>query len=308
MIARRAFVKTGLASLVACRFANFANKAPGSEPGSIPLSFSLYGMRDIPVSRAIESLASMGYKSVEFAALEGFATDPKKCSRTLRTEIRKTLNDQKISLVSVMESFPHSTDAHFLARYPDRIKKAAELFRDCSPNGEPLLETILGGKPGGYAKDRDGLVAMLRSWEKPLESAEAKLAIKAHRFQMVNTHAILADLLKAVDSPRIVAVFDPSHEPDPTTDCSPALEAIRGRLAFIHIKDVDWHTSPQKDAKFALPGRGKLNWPAFVRALWSSPFRGPVCVEVSRQIWEAPGYDPLAGARESIAFLQKTLG
>lgn len=302
MIARRAFMETGLASLMACRFANLGL---GSEPGSIPLSFSLYGMRDIPVSRAIESLASIGYKGVEFAAVDGFATDPKKCSRALRTEIRKTLHDQKVPLVSVMESFSYSTDAKSLARYPDRIKRAAELFRDCSPHGEPLLETIVGGKPGSFARDRDGLVAMLRSWEKPLEAAGAKLAIKAHRFQMVNSHTLLADLLKAVDSPRIVAVFDPSHEPDPTTDCAPALEAVRGRLAFVHIKDVDWKTSPQKDAKFALPGRGKLNWPAFARALRSSPFRGPVCVEVSRQIWEAPGYDPLAGARESFEFLQK---
>lgn len=304
MIARRAFVETGLASLMACRFANLG---PGAEPGSVPLSFSLYGMRDIPVSRAIESLASLGYKGVEFAAVDGFATDPKKCSRALRTEIRKTLNDQKVPLVSVMESFSYSTDAKSLARYPDRIKRASELFRDCSPRGEPLLETIVGGKPGGFARDRDGLVVMLRSWEKPLESAGAKLAIKAHRFQMVNSHALLGDLLKAVDSPRIVAVFDPSHEPDPTTDCAPALEAVRGRLAFVHIKDVDWKISPQKDAKFALPGRGKLNWPAFARALRALPFRGPVCVEVSRQIWEAPGYDPLAGARESFAFLQKAL-
>ncbi len=277
------------------------------EPVPIPLSFSLYATRSLPTVKAIGSLAQIGYQGIELPALAGFATDPLICSKESRREIRKALADTGLTLGSVMESLPYPEDPKVLASYPDRIQRAVELFRDVSPEGTPLLETILGGKVGGRVAAHDGMLRMLRSWEKPLLAAGAKIALKAHRFQRVNTHLLLAELLKEVGSPQIVATFDPSHEPDPRVDPASALASVAKKLAFIHIKDVDWTISPQKDARFVLPGQGKLNWPAFAKALRSSGFSGPICVEVSRQIWEAKGYDALAAAKTSITFLTRAL-
>ena len=300
---RRQALLTGLAGLFG------TGRVSGIEPTAkpLPLSFSLYGMRDLSPVKAIESLAQMGYQGIEIPALPGFATDPTRCTLDTRRDIRKALSDNGLTLGSVMESLPYAEDAKILATYPDRIQRAVELFHDVSPEGKPLLETIVGGKPGERIAAHDGLLAMLQGWDKTLLAAGARIALKAHRFQILNTHPLLAELLKEVGSPRIVAVFDPSHEPDPRVDPALALASVLKRLAFVHIKDVDWATSPQKDARFVLPGQGKLNWPAFASALRSSGFSGPVCVEVSRQIWDTKGFDALAAAKSSIAFLSNEL-
>ncbi len=300
---RRQALLTGLAGLFGTGLV--LSLEPTAKP--LPLSFSLYGMRDLSPVKAIGSLAQMGYQGIEIPALPGFATDPTHCTLDTRRDIRKALSDNGLTLGSVMESLPYAEDAKILATYPDRIQRAVELFVDVSPQAKPLLETIVGGKPGGRIAAHDGMVAMLRGWDKTLLSAGARIALKAHRFQMVNTHPLLAELLKEVGSPLIVATFDPSHEPDPGVDMASALASVAKRLAFVHIKDVDWTISPQKDARFVLPGQGKLNWPAFASALRSSGFSGPVCVEVSRQIWDTKGYDPLAASKSSFDFLAKAL-
>lgn len=80
MLHRRQAFLTGLAGLFG------TGRVSGIEPTAkpLPLSFSLYGMRDLSPVKAIESLAQMGYQGIEIPALQGFATDPTRCTLDTR--------------------------------------------------------------------------------------------------------------------------------------------------------------------------------------------------------------------------------
>lgn len=273
-----------------------------------PLSFTLYGMRDVPLKEALPALAKLGYTGIEVAAMPGWVTDPLRCGPDSRKEIRDQLKDHGLKLVSVMESIPYSPDAKTLAAHQEKLKRAIQLGHDLDPDQTPLLETILGGKPGELSKHQGGLMEMLQSWARILETNMGRVALKAHRFQMVSTHEDLADLMMRVPSASLVCTFDPSHQPEPQADCRPSLARLAKRLAFLHIKDIDWKQSPAKDASFVLPGQGKLNWKGFLSSLESLSREIPICVEVSRQVWDRPGYNPLDAARICMDFWKKNAG
>ena len=73
------------------------------------------------------------------------------------------------------------------------------------------------------------------------------------------------------------------------------MNALLPKAAFIHVKDTE-HAQGKRG--FLLPGEGSIDYVAMCKQLATSTYRGDVVVEVSSQVSNKPGYDPLAAARK----------
>jgi inosose dehydratase len=71
------------------------------------------------------------------------------------------------------------------------------------------------------------------------------------------------------------------------------MDALIPRSVFIHVKDTE-HAQGKRG--FLLPGEGTIDYVQMFKQLAASPYRGDVVVEVSSQVSNKPGYDPLAAA------------
>jgi sugar phosphate isomerase/epimerase len=83
------------------------------------------------------------------------------------------------------------------------------------------------------------------------------------------------------------------------------MEEIVPHAVFVHIKDT---INSAPNHHFVLPGDGPVDFKAYARNLVDLGYRGPVVVEVSVDVFDQPGYDPVKAAehvwqRVALAFL-----
>ena len=179
----------------------------------------------------------------------------------------------------------------------------ARAIDDKSP---PILETVLGGKPGDLPKRLAAHRDRLGRVEAVLAREGGILALKPHRMQAFEHAVDLAGLINEMNSPRIVAAFDPSHFQHRMPDIAESWKALGALTRFIHVKET---VLEKGQLRFVLPGQGGLNLKTLRAMLIESRYRGPICVEVSRQVWSMPGYDPfLASAKAFPAMKAITYG
>jgi sugar phosphate isomerase/epimerase len=125
-------------------------------------------------------------------------------------------------------------------------------------------------------------------------------------------------LFARVTSPRFGLEFDPSHLLRIGIDPFAALEGVRDRIKILHAKDtsidgerlqaVGYHGSGWW--QYRLPGRGKLDWPKFIRQAQSYGFDGTVSIEHEDAAFGWPGKDLAArkeGERLGLGFLRNLL-
>jgi sugar phosphate isomerase/epimerase len=108
-----------------------------------------------------------------------------------------------------------------------------------------------------------------------------------------------------VKSPSIVAAYDYSHFEVQGMDMEESMAALLPRTKFIHVKDSEW--DPAK-FQFLLPGQGRTDYGKYFSLLRKFGYNGPVCVEVSGQVFNNPGYDPVVAAKSSYAALSEAMG
>lgn len=280
--------------------------AGGQLPG---LGFSLYGMRSLPLSRALASLAEIGYECIELPVMPDWPADSRHFDGSARAEFRRQLQAHGLRLSALMENLPLAGDGDpqpLLAR----LRRAVDLAVDLGANsggvsgepahGCPVVETILGGRPGAFEMVKERLVDRLQTWAEVAQAAGVVVAIKAHVSNAVQRPEQLAWLVKSVASHCLKATYDYSHYHVQGLTLAASLREIAPHLAFVHVKDgqlVDGRP------RFLLPGEGETDYVRLWRMLLEVGYRGDVVVEVSSQISAALGYDPLAAARQCHAVL-----
>src|SRR5262249_5064630 len=184
-----------------------------------------------------------------------------------------------------------------------RLAAAADLGPALSPKAPPVLETILGGKPTQWEQVKDRLVDRLRAWAKAAAASKTIVAIKPHVANALHTPEAALWLVKQVDSPRLKLAFDQSHfalRGLPLTKTA----ALLPESAFMHVKDAQ---GTADKFEFLLPGDGTTDYAELFGALKTAKYRGPIVVEVSGQISNKPGYDPVLAAKRSYANLAPAL-
>ena len=267
-----------------------------SRGARVSFGFSLYGMRALPLAEALKACANIGYDAVELVANDGWPCDPATLSASDRATLRKQLVDSKLKLTSVMENLNVLADDAGHRKNLDRLKAAADLGHELSPDKPPVVETILGGKPDQWDAVRDRMALRLADWAKVGEATKTVLTIKPHVGGALHTPAGGLWLVEQVASPWLKLVYDFSHYRLRRMDLKESLTTLLPHTAFIHIKDAQ---GAADKFQFLLPGEGDIDYAAYFALLKQAGWQGSIVVEVSGQIFSKPGYDPIAAARTS---------
>ncbi len=300
-LTRRAWLKRAASLCAGYLPSSRAFAAPREEPAiSLPFGFSLYGMKGLKTAEALRECAAIGYDAVELVLMPGWPTEPKLLTADDRRELRQRLGDTGLALAGLMENLvePSEDAAHRANR--DRLKAAAELGHALSPKTPPVIETILGGKPGQWEQVKDRLAARLRSWAEVAAAAKTVIAIKPHVGNALHTPEGAKWLRQQIDSPWLKLAFDFSHFVLRDLPLAKTMAALLPDSIFIHVKDAKGNA---EKFEFLLPGDGGIDYADYFQSVRTAGYRGPVVVEVSGQISGKPGYDPIAAAKRSYANL-----
>ena len=291
---RRTFLKT-LGAAAAGGISPVITFGADEPPPRIPIGFSLYGMKSLPVADALKVCSEIGYECVELAAMTDWPCAPEKLSAEQRRDLRQQLKDRQLQLASLMENLPLAIDGEKHRDNLDRFKRAFELSRDLSPKQTPLIETILGGSPDKWEMLKDKFVERLRDWSAVAAEHKAIIAIKAHVAGALHLPRDAAELVQTINSPSLQLTFDQSHFQLRDVPMADAWKMMAERTRFVHVKDGRGKPGA---FQFLLPGDGTIDYVELFRLLKSSRYSGPVVVEVSGQLSSKPDYDPIAAARK----------
>ena len=257
--------------------------------------FSLYGMRSLPMDDALAACARIGYDAVELAVMPGWPADPTKLSKDDRKKLRDRLKELNLALPALMENTPLDVGDKVHDEQLLRLKAAAELGRELSPEKQPIIETILGGKPDQWDKLREPFATRLRDWAKLAEAAMTIIAIKPHRFGAMNRPDHGRWLVEKIGSPWIRLAYDWSHFEQRDMKMRETMKALIPLTVFVHVKDT---VVEKGQARFVLSGDGSTDYQALVGGLKDEGYSGCVCVEVSGQVSAKKDYEPLAAAKK----------
>jgi len=176
----------------------------------------------------------------------------------------------------------------------DRLKAAAELGHDLSPDAPPLIETTLGG--GRWDEVKTMYCDRIGQWAELGLATETTIAVKPHRGGGMSLPGEAVWLIRQLGEPmRLRMVYDYSHYDFCGVTLEETLTTALPYTAFVAVKDV---VKQDGRVRFALPGEGgRIDYPKLLRMLQEGGYRGDVNCEVSGQIWKLDGYDPIAAAR-----------
>jgi sugar phosphate isomerase/epimerase len=272
---------------------------------TIGLGFSLYGMRSLSIEAALQALAEIGYDCIELPVMADWPADSARLADDARRQLRGQIAERGLRLTSLMENLPALGDEARHHSNIDRLKRASDLAHDLAAEKQPpLIETILGGKPGEFDVVKDRLVERLRDWTKVMTDAQVVLAIKAHVSNTTQRPQQLLWLLDQVGSPWLRAAYDYSHFELQSLEMKKTLDLLLPRADFIHLKDTE-HAQGKRG--FLLPGEGTIDYVEMFKQLGQSTYNGDVIVEVSSQVFNRTGYDPLAAASKCYNHLADAL-
>jgi sugar phosphate isomerase/epimerase len=259
----------------------------------LPFGFSLYGMKTLPWREGLAQVARIGYQCTELCLRAGWNTEPKLLTRSDHREIRKRIGDLGLALSSVMENLALARPGANRGTNLERLRAAAEVCYECSPGPVALIETTMGGRPYSWDDMKGAMADELGAWANKAEELKTTLAVKAHSKTAVSRPERLLWLASQVQSPRLKFVYDFSHFAAFGLDMRKTMEQLVPRTVFVHIKDTIG-TAP--DHRFVLPGDGPVDFKPYLRNLVELGYRGPVVVEVSVDVFDQPGYDPVRAA------------
>jgi inosose dehydratase len=289
--------RTALASIAALPAA-----APAAETATLVPAFSMYGMKDVPLAKGLDHLAKTGYRAVELACLAGWEADPESLSPMAVSQLAKLLQASGMAVAALMLDVPIDAPEVAFQKNQRLLAKACALAKSLQPGSPPLLETVVGGKPGDLPAKLPLFRERLAKVAAVLEREGGTLALKPHRMQAFDDASALSALIAGAKSPRVVAVFDPSHFQHRMPGIPEAWKALAAQTRFVHVKET---VIDGKQSRFVLPGDGGLDLAMMRALLLQGGYKGSVCVEVSRQVWAAPGYDPFTAATKSFTAIRK---
>jgi inosose dehydratase len=275
-------------------------------PATLRLGFSLYGMKTLPLDRALGECARIGYRTAELAVMSGFPTDPARLGEADRARIVRNVRAAGLPVVSLLVNLSLAGTERDHATHLGTLRRCAELARELDPRDPPVLQTVLGGKTADWPGQREGMATRLRDWSRAAREAGVTVAVKAHALQAVDTPDKLLALVTAAGGPgpSLALAYDFSHFALSRLGLEESFRPLAPHTRHIHLKDA---RREGRDVRFLLPGEGSADFPAQFRLFRAAGYQGPLIVEVSSQLFNRPGYDPIAAAERSYAALTPAL-
>jgi sugar phosphate isomerase/epimerase len=300
---RRSFLQATSILAASNALAAYSQALDKSAPIRPSLGFSLYGMKTVPLNESLKLCKEIGYDHIELTLNKGYATDPDTFTPEQRTSLAAQLASLKLGMPCLMTNLTLVGEKAVSESIP-ALEKAAAFAHHINPTQPPVIETVLGGKPAEWNQLKDGMIANLRRWAETAEKHHVVIALKAHVNSAVNSPERLASLLESVPSTSLAAAYDYSHFQLQGIDMESSMRTLLPKTRFIHVKDSVKTTS---GFRFVLPGEGSIDYVTFFTLLKKFNYAGPVCVEVSGQVFSQPGYDPKSAAIKSYQALATPL-
>ncbi len=290
MITRR----TAVAALAGTSLASAARS------GAIKLEIGNYGMQNLEVDRALALIREIGYDGAELCLMPGWPSEPSR----LDNAARRRIGESGFPVPSLIDTLNTMAPGGELNQIPGRIRAAAELAHDLSPNDPPILQTVLGGKVGDWDKIKETMASRVSEWARIAGDNHIRLAVKAHAMNACDTPDKLIWLLDRVNHPALTAVYDYGHFQLANLSIEDTMKALLPRSAFITVKD-----SKMMDGqpRFLLPGDGSIDYARYFGTAKAMKWSGWVLVEVTRQLQIEPGYQAETAARRSYRHLAPIL-
>jgi len=297
---RRQFIQSSIALSSAAAL----GAEPEKKETALTLGFSLYGMKTLKTGDALLRLSSIGYDSVEFCLNDGWDAAPKNLTPKRRRALRILLDHYELKLTALMLNLSLAVDQK---RNLEKLKETAEVGRDLSPDTHPLIETVMGG--GKWSEVKNKYRDSLGEWAETAKATKTLICVKPHRSGAVNRPVDAVWLVEQIKSPWIKLAYDYSHFAHRNMKLEDTLKTMIPHTRFIHVKDT---IIKDGNPRFVLPGEsGLIDYQKLIWRAHELGYRGDINVEVSGQVWNQPGYDPIAAALKSYrniapAFEQKS--
>ena len=271
MLDRRNFGWLSMVSATCCVASGprslMSSPIPKDKLGS---GFSLYGMKSLPLQKAIETCAEIGYDCIEIPTMVDWPGAPEKLNKEDRNNIQRGMRNRSLRLSALMENLILLAEPVVHSKNRDRLKSAYELSKDLSPQTKPIVETVLGGKPSEWDQIKSQMADRLGEWSADAEKAGAIVAIKAHISGAAHRPEHVRWLLDQVKSPSLKSAFDFSHFQLRGIELQSAWSLLAKDVVFIHIKDS---IGDEKKFQFVLPGEGSIDYAEYFKLclLYTSP-------------------------------------
>lgn len=278
------------------RGASAAEPKDAAKKGEIKLGFSLYGTTADVWEARVDQVAKLGFTTVELPLLEGAFAAPEGLSPEARTALAKRIEAAGLTVSALMENVKLTATDAVHKQNLDRLRRAGEWAAQWPAERRPVIETVLGGRPGAWKEVGGEMLGRLADWTNLATKLDVVVCLKPHVGSAVQLPAQLQDLVDSAASPHIRAVFDYSHFELQELSLDSALDAVVPSAAMVHVKDA--RGVPEK-FEFLLPGAGSTDYVYLFSGLLRRGFRGPALVEVSAQLFKKPGFDMAAAAEAS---------
>jgi sugar phosphate isomerase/epimerase len=264
----------------------------------VKLAFSAWAMRDLPIERQCEIVASLGYQGIELVSAPGAAVDPAGLDAAAKRHVRDTIERAGLGLTAIA--------GHGNLIEPDAAKRAANEAHvrasiDLAAElGAPAMVCMGYGRPESYEVDREQIAEAFRPVAEHAGTRGVTFALEPHVGQAIDLPEKCVWLIEAVGSPHLRLNFDNSHFDCLGRDLDDYVPQLVPYSVHTHLKDQRgiW---PQHE--FLVPGEGDFDYPRYLRAMAKAGYRGYVTVEISVMIQRRPDYDPAEVAARSYRVL-----
>src|SRR5690606_30753820 len=107
-------------------------------------------------------------------------------------------------------------------------------------------------------------------------------------------------LIEQIKNPHLKTNYDHSHFELLGMEVEETLPQLLPHAVATHVKDT---SGRPPNFRFLLPGENNFDYVDYLRQMAQAGYGGYITVEISAQVFRAPGYDPVAAARYSYATL-----
>jgi sugar phosphate isomerase/epimerase len=284
----------------------------------------------------IPALAQIGYTAIALSVVPSYGTNVNATSvDTLTAADRKRIaalcDELGLELHSVVGNQNIIEDDPEKSRVAlDRLRRTIDFCVDVTPRGQavPVLCTGAGGPTEVWESHKGQLVDRLGDLGRYAAERDVVICLEPHVNDSLDTPEKSQWLIETVSQPSVKLDLDMSHFMVQGYTLEEVVPRLVPFAASTEIKDqnVRFVNEPERpgwripenglgkslspdgraqEFQFLLGGEGDFDLPKYLWMMDGAGWAGPVCFEASLACTRRPGYDPVASATETYAWMAK---